>query len=362
MKSFSRSGLLLIGLLGAVIGNQLWRRRKLNSLAGRIEYEGRLLQTAIRITHEVRGKVDIQQMLEATAKEIAQALNLTHCLLHIHDENEQSMLAACACQTNHDFGSQIANALNEAEIALCRERIERFVVHDQYNFGSKEPKRMPVLGVPIIFSEEVPIGSVIVSCDSDRVWLENEVQLLLAVSHQLSVSVSQARLFLSQERQALTDSLTGCLNRRAFDLKLPAELQEAKTGGRPLTLIMLDLDNFKRLNDTHGHATGDKALEATAKILLEEVKDSTIAARYGGEEFALILSNCPLKAATKVAERVRQRVEQIRLSDLRIRITASLGLASFPLHALSAEDLVVIADAALYQAKDSGRNRVCAPE
>jgi diguanylate cyclase (GGDEF)-like protein len=167
-------------------------------------------------------------------------------------------------------------------------------------------------------------------------------------------------LFGQLQLQALTDELTGCFNRRSFEMQLERDLQMAARLRLPLSLILLDIDNFKNVNDTYGHDAGDQVLRVLANHLREELRGVDTAARYGGEEFAIILPQAGPEGALLVAERLRAKVEKMVIPEVG-QITISLGLATFPLNASSRDTLVVTADRALYDAKHSGRNRVCVP-
>ncbi|HEX7956253.1 MAG TPA: GGDEF domain-containing protein, partial [Pyrinomonadaceae bacterium] len=172
---------------------------------------------------------------------------------------------------------------------------------------------------------------------------------------------NHARLFEQMQHQALTDALTGCFNRRFFEIQLERDLHLATRMRQPVSLILLDIDHFKRVNDTHGHDAGDAALRILAGALREELRGVDTAARYGGEEFAIILPQAGPEGALVVAERLRSRIEKTEVPGVGC-ITASLGVATFPQDASSRELLVTTADRALYLAKRSGRNRVHSAE
>jgi diguanylate cyclase (GGDEF)-like protein/PAS domain S-box-containing protein len=170
---------------------------------------------------------------------------------------------------------------------------------------------------------------------------------------------------LALEKLATRDGLTGLANRRCFDDTLAAEWARALRQRQPISLLMVDVDNFKAYNDANGHLGGDECLKRIATAVASEMRANDLVARYGGEEFAVILPNQALKGAAIVAERIRRRVEQLRLPNglapLR-QVTVSIGAATAIAGAdNSANELVAIADAALYRAKHLGRNRISLP-
>ncbi|MGJ9416482.1 diguanylate cyclase [Massilia sp. CMS3.1] len=170
---------------------------------------------------------------------------------------------------------------------------------------------------------------------------------------------------LALEKLATRDGLTGLANRRCFDDTLAAEWERALRLRQPLSLLMVDVDNFKAYNDANGHLGGDECLKRIATAVASEMRANDLVARYGGEEFAVILPNQSLKGAAIVAERIRRRVEQLQLPNglapLR-QVTVSIGAAT-AIAGLEnqASELVATADAALYRAKHLGRNRISLP-
>jgi diguanylate cyclase (GGDEF)-like protein len=174
------------------------------------------------------------------------------------------------------------------------------------------------------------------------------------------IALENARLHRIVERQALVDGLTGLANRRSAEETLDAELARAERFATPLAIVFADLDDFKAVNDTHGHAAGDAVLRRLADVLRATLREIDLAARWGGEEFALVLPGTDLAGALRVAERVRERLaeEVVTAADgAEIRVTASLGVAAYP-DLETAAALLEAADAALYEAKRAGKNRV----
>jgi diguanylate cyclase (GGDEF)-like protein len=162
------------------------------------------------------------------------------------------------------------------------------------------------------------------------------------------------------ETQARTDPLTNLPNRRAFFEFGRLEIEEFKRYGHDLTLIMLDIDRFKNINDTYGHAVGDEVLKGLAILLLETTRSSDLAARIGGEEFAILLSHTKLEDGESIAEKLREEIQAstIKINNIELTYTASFGVVTYTQDKQSLDTLLDHADRALYQAKESGRNRV----
>ncbi len=178
------------------------------------------------------------------------------------------------------------------------------------------------------------------------------------------IALSNAQLHRTVEQQALVDSLTGLANRRLCTAALEKELARAERFQEPLTLVLADIDDFKRINDRWGHPTGDEVLKDFAEHLRESVREIDLAGRWGGEEFALLLPGTDLEGGRQLAERIREALATHRLvapDGDEIEVSASFGVASFP--AVSGQNqLVAAADAALYEAKRLGKDRVVVSE
>jgi diguanylate cyclase (GGDEF)-like protein len=183
-----------------------------------------------------------------------------------------------------------------------------------------------------------------------------EIELLAAVAANAATAIHNAQLYRAQEETSLTDDLTRLPNRRYLDRRYTQEMQRARRHGQSMAFLMVDLDHFKLVNDTHGHLVGDAVLAELARVLQSSLRESDVCARYGGEEFGCILNETGPEGAQVLAERLRQAIES-SVYPAGLRITASIGVAAtdrpdeLPL-------LVDHADQALYEAKHRGRNQV----
>lgn len=212
---------------------------------------------------------------------------------------------------------------------------------------------------PLLVADRV-IGAVLVEHDEAEVPRSNErdERAIADTLAQAAPVLSGLRTLALAQSRAMTDALTGLPNRWALQDALRRMLAQAARSRGTLGLVLIDLDHFKQLNDTYGHDGGDQALAAVGHALLSELRESDLPARSGGEEFAVLLPDTPLEGALAVAEQLRRAIAAIELPLPGARLTASLGVAVLPLHAVESEGLMRAADRALYAAKRAGRNRV----
>jgi diguanylate cyclase (GGDEF)-like protein len=205
-------------------------------------------------------------------------------------------------------------------------------------------------------------GALTVESSFIDAFTEHDLQMLSIVARSGALALENAELHKRTEELTIIDALTETYNYRYFVRKLQEEKRRAARYNLPLSLIMVDIDWFKKLNDTYGHEAGNVVLKALAGVINGCIRDVDIFARYGGEEFAIILPQTPLREAKTIGERIRERVELTVIdtgSTGKLRITVSVGVSSFPENGRSQEDLVTVTDQALYRAKGEGRNHVC---
>jgi diguanylate cyclase len=193
------------------------------------------------------------------------------------------------------------------------------------------------------------------------VFEETERKLFGILGTLFSAALLNAKKHRATEERASTDALTGLANRVKYKEFYGQQIALAKRSKQPLSLLMMDLDHFKKVNDTYGHPAGDAVLKQMADILRQQSRETDLPTRYGGEEFLAVLVNTPRKDATRMAERIRKAVEShaFELPDGRtIRCTVSIGAATFPDDTPREDALAEKTDQALYGAKANGRNRV----
>jgi diguanylate cyclase (GGDEF)-like protein len=217
-----------------------------------------------------------------------------------------------------------------------------------------------VLEIPLVTSR-TPLGLMRLECLPDRSFQPVDVELSKTLAMSLALALRNADAHSQLQNLAMTDGLTNLLNRRAFSNVLSRIVRESERYGTPVSLILADIDFFKRANDRHGHLAGDRVLREVADIIGQSLRTVDVAARYGGEEFAIILPRTDVTQAAILANRIRERVEQqvFDAQGAAFNMTISLGIARVPSAFIAkADDLIANADTALYRAKSLGRNRV----
>jgi diguanylate cyclase (GGDEF)-like protein len=219
-----------------------------------------------------------------------------------------------------------------------------------------------VLALPLVSGERV-LGVLegIRSRLGARQFSRSENRLLTALMIPIASALSNSVRVAEAERLSLTDDLTRLHNARYLRQFLVNEIKRARRYRSSVAALFLDLDDFKRINDLHGHLVGSHALMEVASVVLPSVRDTDCVVRYGGDEFVVILTETGIEEAVQVAERIRMKIEQHRFTGgrrLRIFLTASTGVAAFPQHALSPQQLIACADRAMYQAKAAHKNCV----
>ena len=225
----------------------------------------------------------------------------------------------------------------------------------------KEGERR-VVAVPLVSGERLlGVLEAVREGERSRSFSPGDASLLSALALPLTAALSNSARVAEAERLSQTDDLTKLHNARYLRQYLVTELKRARRYGSPVCAFFLDLDDFKQVNDRHGHLVGSHVLMEMAAVILSSVRDTDVVARYGGDEFVVVLPETGLDQALYVAERVRERISRHEFTGgraLHLRLTASFGVASFPAHAHSPQQLIARADTAMYEAKAARKNCV----
>jgi diguanylate cyclase (GGDEF)-like protein len=306
----------------------------------------RLRESIRRIGEAFVSNLDRQALLELALKTAVDAAQAGCGRLSVRPSQSEPLTEAAREGSFEGLGDAIFEA-------------ERLALMDG-NFGDFTSEQASVLAAPLgpIAPKERAHG-VITVARRGRPFNEDDRELLKSLATQAAFALENVELHFQVRRQAVTDELTGLANHGRFQEVLDAEMEQVRRYQYRVALIMLDIDNFKSINDTYGHQQGDVVLMHVARVVRDNSRDADSAARYGGEEMALILPHTDLDGAHAIAERVRGAVEALRIARLdgegALRVTTSVGVAA------SAEGdkdgLIADADAALYEAKRSGKNR-----
>jgi diguanylate cyclase (GGDEF)-like protein len=217
-----------------------------------------------------------------------------------------------------------------------------------------------ILCVPLV-SRGRTIGVVEIINRRGGRFTQEDLDSLLTLVEPCAIALENAMLFQRAEQLTITDDLTQLFNSRYLTLYLSRELKRCRRHNVPLSLIFLDLDGFKSVNDCHGHLAGSSTLGEVGTLLAGCVRESDILARYGGDEFVVVLPDTPTAGALVIAERIRRTIEAhsfLSAQSLAVHISASFGIASFPEHAATPEGLIQKADQAMYRVKEATKNAI----
>lgn len=319
------------------------------------------------ISNAVRSSVHIQEVLDMTVEKLGNQFSVSRAVLFRADElgnvpEVYEFIQSGVESVKHLFMTEdgqefVLKALSKES----PESLENPEFDDRCTYNREFLKLMSItsgLIVPLVMRTRVLGALFLQDLNVAREWSIDDISLIGSLADNLSVAIENAELHQERERQAVTDGLTGVANRRAFNDSLQREFERAKRYDQPLSLIVIDLDYLKKINDKYGHMAGDEAIRSIGQVLKQSSRSIDFPARYGGEEFCLLLPNTEIDMAEQLAERLRRLINEVTLEG-HGAISASLGVASFPLHADDSDTLFLKADEALYAAKTQGRNRVC---
>jgi len=218
-----------------------------------------------------------------------------------------------------------------------------------------------ILAVPMVSKDRVIGVLEVINKQGGAPFTQQDLELLLKLVDQAAIAVEHAALYQRVAEQAVTDDLTQLFNLRYLNRTIDMEIERCQRYGSSVSLIFMDLDFFKDINDQYGHLMGSKVLVEVAQLLLKNLRSIDVVARYGGDEFVVVLPQTGVQAARTIAERLRRVLATstfLRSEGLAVKLTASFGIAAYPDHARNREELLRLADEAMYRVKHETRNRV----
>jgi diguanylate cyclase (GGDEF)-like protein len=314
------------------------------------------LDTLKKLSIHLTSSLDLPDVLDAVVTEAMRLIeNARDVNIFLYKNHKLSFGAALDSDgtRNKPWSTPRSNGLTYT-VARAGETI---VVEDMQNHQiyKTAPKDWTgsIIGIPLKVGDIV-VGVMNLSRSTAGEFPPSELRLLSLLSDQAAVAISNASLHQMISRQAYSDTLTGLPNRRALDERLEEEVLSARRNNYSFAVIMMDLDGFKGVNDTYGHATGDDVLRVVFSQMGRGVRNTDFLARYGGDELTLILSQTEMSSAQIVSEKIIEGMRNIKykLPDgRRLKLGISGGIAIYPVHARNGSDLLRAADAALYQAK-----------
>ncbi len=309
----------------------------------------------------ITSSLDIQRIYDTFIKELKRVVDVNWAAIAVIEDEELLFMAVST-----DIGSPwsvgeripLKGTATEWVVQHMKPIIDSDLSMEERFTTSKYHLQRSIRSIaylPLIISNQV-IGTLTVASRNPNAYNARHLKLLEQLAAQIAMPIENARLYAKTERMARVDSLTGLLNRRSLDEILPSEIGRHSRYGGVFSLIILDLDSLKSINDNYGHLAGDELLRQTGNIIKNTIREADQAFRYGGDEFAVLLPHTHMDSAMKVAERIRQKTfAQIEIGSTPISV--SLGLACWPEDGITPNDLLAAADTALYQAKRSGGNR-----
>lgn len=337
----------------------------------RKELDRRLLElyTLYNVSKVMNTTFETEQLLLRLVTDISKNLDIHRVMIMLIDERAQELYSASFTDFEKEGLKELRRKVGDGFYGLVAQTGMARLIRDvdtELNLPKEDmlsPDIRSIIAVPFGRRDKT-LGLLCAFKDRPGTFEWHDLDLFRAVAEHVAVALENARLYHKTKMQAITDGLTGLYNHRFFREHLEVEMERADRYSHNLSLIILDIDNFKHYNDSYGHPQGDELLKELADLLQKCVRESDLACRYGGEEFALILPETNKEAATALAERLRKDIQDHPFPHKETQplgaVTVSIGVAASPVDAKDMEKLIKKADDALYRAKTTGRNRVVA--
>ncbi|MCD6120000.1 diguanylate cyclase [bacterium] len=314
----------------------------------------------------IASALDTRELFSHILGAVGRELHFQHFCLWLYDEATEVLIAKAVEGISPEVIDEVTVSIsNPVEGACLRDKksilFEDISLYPDYDYlKGYLPDIQSAMCVPLIVRGRIA-GVISAYSKHEESFSKERLEVLSAVAEQISIALENSRLYNQMRFLSMQDGLTQLYNRRFFDEQIEAEVKKAEDGGAPCALLIVDVDNFKKVNDELGHLVGDNALKKVARVLMGNTRQSDYVCRYGGEEFAVILHNVDLRNAINRAERLRRAIEtevSVQNADGSKRvITVSIGVASY-YEGAKVFDLIDVADQGLYLAKESGRNLV----
>lgn len=310
------------------------------------------LSTLREIGLAINSSIELSEVLPIIANVVQGALDVSRLtIFELHERNTKAV--PVVAKYGRDLITR--DRLEEESLYVENSPIEEAITDRAPIFVNTEYQSSAF--VPLI-AKGIPLGVMRLDDRNDGTeFSQDDAQLLQEIGAMIAIAVNNAELYA----MAVTDGLTKLYVRRYFDLRMEEEIEQARRYGRNFSLLLLDIDHFKKFNDTHGHQTGDAVLRQFAVILQDNTRKSDVACRYGGEEMAIILPETALEEASLLANKLCELIREYGFQGTgpeTLSVTASLGVTQYHSDFTSPGEMVEVADQALYKAKELGRNRV----
>lgn len=336
----------------------------------RLEESLKELSILFNISQSMTASIDPEELCNKLSEVVRKNMSVDEFAILLLDEDSGRLEVKAACGfRKKDEVRALSFKLGEGisgQVAKTQESIYVADTHldkEYLHYKGVQPGQGSFLSIPVVTKNKT-LGVINFSRHRVDAFSSQEIHMLKAISGQLAIALDNARLYAKTKELSAIDELTQVYNRRYFQNILEMEFKRAKRFNRSLSLLMIDVDHFKRFNDTCGHVEGDHLLTNMAMAFKDNLREVDTIARYGGEEFAVVLPNTTASDAYQVGDKICKLIRELSLQWIpagrRRRITVSIGVASFPEDAKSSDALIDHADIALYQAKGAGRNRVVA--
>ena len=313
--------------------------------------------------HKAISLLSLEGISAVLVDRLPSVFSIDYFTLFLYDQDKRKL--NLMCHNHPEIESSFSIPLSSSpimEAAVLRGQYirEQDFSTSSYYRGADNPlfKKGYFVSIPLMIEKEI-VGVLNINDVGQDSFDVGDLDFILKLSELIAMSISNAVLYEQTNKLAVTDGLTGISNRPSVEKSLQIEFERSKRYNSPLSLILLDVDHFKDVNDTYGHQKGDEILIAFASLLKKACRANDIAARYGGEEFVMVLPQSNAQGAFKIAERVREEMMKISFTgnESNFAVTVSCGVAEFNKDYGSINKLIGAADQALYKAKNGGRNK-----